>query len=207
MSQIVKLKELKAQIKQHAKAAYELLPETLVLPSEHSGLNRSIIEHMYQRESWTYVINLISSFGRENDYSPALLRELSAAREATKLHDAIAANEIMARTSELDKRIIGEAIRASGPFVDCEGEREEVHADAFHLNRLLTRTGESWPDIEDASLASLIALWALSFILSYPHDKDHEWSKYFSVPREQAEEVAENWFSLRNQILNLAALA
>jgi hypothetical protein len=197
----MELKALQARIQQHAKAAYALLPETLVqlMPN----INRETIERAVQTAqegAWEQVVLCIDAFAKKNNFSPELVHELELARQCIRLHRSIVAKELMARTSDADKQVIGECIRAlaHGPFIDHDGELQTVTG--LHRDEL-ARIGESWPDIENASLAVYAANGALNNILRYPHHKEHEWPNYISVSPERVEEVDENWRQLKKQII------
>lgn len=90
--------------------------------------------------------------------------------------------------SELDKRIIGEALRAAadGPFFpDCEFRT------LFGLERGKVRAiAAAWPKaITPPEQLGIAVNNSLNNLLGYPHGGDAVWSQWISVDRSQLHEL------------------
>lgn len=198
------LRKLQAQIQEHAQAAYALLPETLVPTSRISHLITSEslerkLEENFQRGKWQDVLTGISVLVEKGTLSSELAHELLQARSLMELHEAFVSNELMSRTSDEDKKIIGECIRAisHGRFIKHDGALEGITG----LEREeWMRIADVWPNVADAKLAVNVGSYALSNILGYPHRREHDWSDYISVPYERVDEISRNWRKLNKQI-------
>lgn len=201
----MELRDLNNQIREHAEVAYALLPETLVPRAIVARFFpmpeclRKHIEQQFQAEDWQRVIGSISAFVEKDNFSPELCHELSQALEVVESHDAVVARELMTRTSDADKKVIGECIRAIsyGRFIKHDGQLEGITG---MKREEWMRLADAWPNIADAKLAVLAGGEALRIITGYPHHREHDWSDYISVSYDRVHKIFKDWFRLQKQI-------
>lgn len=92
-----------------------------------------------------------------------------------------------------DKRIIGEALRATvdGPFFPGA----EFIALFSVTREQLAEIARSWPEVDDAIARVAEAIHnSLASLIGYPHRVvGLEWDRWLSVPRERLEDVLDRW--------------
>ena len=206
----MQLQKLQSQIQEHAQAARALLvPESLI------STEAKWIERKAELGEWRQIVMQLERSANCSLFAPQLLQELLLAREAMNFHDSIVAEEILERTSNRDRQIIGECLRAlvDGPFIP---EDDELHTVTGVSRRELGLVAKAWPDIRkeqsdwkpNYELLNFISLSAhavgqtLNNLTGYPHGKEREWPDYISVSKQEVAMVCGRWFELRKQIVN-----
>lgn len=207
----MQLKQLQSEIKEHAQTVYALLPEELT--PFLAVVERHQIEKKAEQQEWRQVVMMVEAYARKNEFPSDLLRQLWLARRAMNLHDSLVAEEMMRRTSDAEKKVIGECLRAlaHGPFIDNDSE---LHSVTGLTREELIQIAEAWPNLATAqakwrdyefsdfrSLGVYAVGQTLNNLLRYPHHKEHEWSNYISVSQEHIENVERNWRERRKQII------
>lgn len=101
--------------------------------------------------------------------------------------------------SDVDRRIIGECLRAAaeGPFFKDEGAKDpywEFHS-LFGLDREgFARIAAAYPNVDSRNESVALAINnTLGNLLGYPHGHDKDWSSYISAPAAEVAAVFKRW--------------
>ena len=189
----MEIQALYLQLQQHAKAIYSLLPEGFDPPEKNGFSAKRTLDKAFEREDWKGIILNASWQIKTSEFSTRLLREIDLGLKArVLLMDAIS-RELIGRTTDEDKEIIGECIKAvaNGHIFGWDGEIYGVTGIRRHQYALIA---ETWPNSEDKTLAALTACSAIGNVASFP--RTTKWEDYMSCSIERFDEVHENWRNL-----------